>query len=94
MTHAVTEAPRARVMDGVELAVVPLTEEEWARALADGREVRWLVTPAQIEWAGKRAVSCGSCSNTKMHGDPRRGWCTARRRAVSLAFTLLCRRYA
>lgn len=72
--------------------LVPITEDQWARIL-DGRKVRWLVKPVHIEWAGKRAVSCGNCSHTKMHGDPRRGWCTEHRFLVSLAFTLLCREH-
>lgn len=70
----------------------PVTEAQWERILG-GRKVRWLVKETQIEWAGKRAVSCGNCKNTKMHGDPRRGWCAELRFMVSLAFTVLCRHY-
>lgn len=76
-----------------ENPVVPITESQWARIL-NGRKVRWLVTKERQEWAGKRAVSCGACTNTRMHGDPRRGWCTEHRFVVSLAFSVLCRRYA
>lgn len=79
-----TEAPRARVLE--EGAMTP---ELWARVL-DGRCCRSLVAPERIEWAGKNAVSCGSCTHTKMHGDPRRGWCCEHRHLVGLAFTKLC----
>jgi hypothetical protein len=75
-----------------ENPLVPITEDQWARIL-DGRKVRWLVKPVHIEWAGKRAVSCGNCVHTNLHGDPRRGWCTEHRMLVSLAFTLLCREH-
>jgi hypothetical protein len=78
-------------VDELEEAVPELiTPEQWARILGNHRKVRWLVTPEQIAWAGKRAVSCGNCVNTRMYGDPRRGWCTVHRKMVSLAFTLLC----
>ncbi len=71
-----------------------ITEAQWERILGDRkRSLRVLVKPEQIEWAGKRAVSCGNCANTHMHGDPRRGWCVAQRCMVSLAFTVLCREY-
>jgi hypothetical protein len=69
-----------------------ITEAQWARILA-GRKVRWLVKPEQVEWAGKRAVSCGGCAHTKMHGDPRRGWCCEHSFLVSMAFPLLCREF-
>lgn len=70
----------------------PITEEQWTRILAGRKHrSRSLVKPEQLEWAGKRAVSCGGCAHTKMHGDPRRGWCTAQRHLVSQAFLKLCR---
>jgi hypothetical protein len=73
---------------------VPITEEQWTRILAGRtRRCRALLKPEQLEWAGKRAVSCGSCSNTKLSGDPRRGFCTAQRHMVSLTFLKLCRDY-
>lgn len=74
---------------------LPLTEEEWARVLRDtDRTVVKLVTRQQREWAGTQARNCGACTNTKMHGDPRRGWCTAQRMMTSGTFPVLCRSYA
>lgn len=73
----------------------PLTEEDWSRVLR-GRQktVVFLVAREQREWAGDQAHSCGSCKNVKMHGDPRRGFCAAQRMMTSLAFPVLCRRFA
>jgi hypothetical protein len=76
-----------------ELTPEQITPEQWDRILAGGRKVRWLVKVEQVKWAGKRAVGCGACANTKMHGDPRRGWCLAHRFMVSMAFPLLCRKF-
>lgn len=73
---------------------LPITEEQWTRILAGRKHrCRLLIKPEQLEWAGKRAVSCGSCANTTMSGDPRRGFCTAQRHMVSLAHMRLCRDY-
>lgn len=79
--------------DEAELTPEQITPEQWDRILAGGRKVRWLVKEEQVRWAGKRAVGCGACANTKMHSDPRRGWCRAHRFMVSMAFPLLCRQF-
>jgi hypothetical protein len=88
VSEADTTSPGAEV--SAPPAVSVLTDAEWERVLS-GRRMRWL--PEQVDWAGARARSCGGCANTKMHGDPRRGWCTAHRFMVSMAFTVLCREY-
>ena len=73
----------------------PITEEQWARILRGrSKSFRILAKPEQQEWAGKRAVSCGSCRHTTLHGDPRHGFCVAQRCMVSLAFPKLCRTFA
>lgn len=89
-----TELARARVLEAEEPEALPevITPAQWVRIL-DGRKVRYLVTAERIAWAGRRAASCGACKNTKMHGDPRRGWCTAHRFLTSMAFTVLCREF-
>lgn len=75
-------------------ALPRITDEQWARILAGRRKgFRILVKPEQREWAGKRAVSCGACRHTTMHGDPRRGFCVEQRCMVSLTFPKLCRTF-
>ena len=79
-------------IEAVAAALPPISEAEWARIL-DGRRVRWLIKQEQVDWAGKRARSCGSCKHTHMSGDPRRGWCTEHQFLVSMAFPVLCRQF-
>lgn len=91
-----TESVHARVVAEPSAA---LTEEEWQMILEPQvqggrpRRFRLLITPEQVKRAGERAVSCGSCAHTTMHGDPRRGFCLAHSCMVSLAFPMLCRKY-
>lgn len=84
-------------LDEPKLERAPLTEEEWQkvlRAASRGRTVVFLVTREQREWAGNQARSCGACTQVKLHGDPRRGWCTAQRMMTGITFPVLCRTYA
>lgn len=76
-----------------EALVEEISEAQWARIL-DGRKFRILIKPEQQEWAGRRAVRCGNCAHTKMHGDPRRGWCVEHRCMVSHSYPVLCREHA
>lgn len=72
------------------LDVIP--EEMWKRILrGQKKRSRPLIRTDQVEWAGKHAKSCGLCAHTTMHGDPRRGWCTAQKMMVSMTFPVLCR---
>lgn len=50
-----------------------------------------LSNPELLLWAGRHRRSCGACGNTKMHGDPRRGFCVPINSMVSLTFPVLCK---
>ena len=74
--------------------LVPLSEEWWTRVLrGKTRPMRFLVTEAQVKFAGPHARSCGGCRHTHLHGDPRRGWCSAMRMLTGITFPVLCRKY-
>lgn len=79
-------------LDQVKPELAPITEEQWTRILV-GRPFCVLVKIAQQEWAGKRAVKCGGCRFTRMHGDPRRGWCIKHRTLVGDTYPKLCRQF-
>lgn len=83
------EAPQ--VFDPRELS---LTEEEWTRVLA-GQKFRCLVDAEKVEWAGRRAVRCGSCTHAGgSHKVPWSGFCRTHRVMVSDTFPKLCREFA
>lgn len=71
----------------------PLTDDEWARVL-EGRNFRCLVDAAKVEWAGDRAVRCGSCTHSSgSHKVPWSGFCRVHRCMVSDTFAKLCREF-
>lgn len=70
-----------------------LTEEEWARVL-NGHKFRCLVDAEKVDWAGKRAVRCGTCAHASgSHKVPWSSFCRPHRVMVSDTFPKLCREY-